>query len=80
VAGKVYLNMARNLYGLQCLHIAPGNVYGPRQDPHGEAGVVAIFARALLSGKPRRARYIRLSPRPLACLTSRSSTRRDWAT
>jgi UDP-glucose 4-epimerase len=29
-----------------------GNVYGPRQDPHGEAGVVAIFARQLLSGKP----------------------------
>jgi UDP-glucose 4-epimerase len=54
VAGEVYLNMYRNLYGLQCSHIAPGNVYGPRQDPHGEAGVVAIFSRALLSGKPTR--------------------------
>lgn len=29
-----------------------GNVYGPRQDPHGEAGVVAIFGRRLLSGEP----------------------------
>jgi UDP-glucose 4-epimerase len=29
-----------------------GNVYGPRQDPHGEAGVVAIFGRALLEGRP----------------------------
>jgi UDP-glucose 4-epimerase len=50
-AGEVYLNMFRNLYGLECSHIAPGNVYGPRQDPHGEAGVVAIFAQALLSGR-----------------------------
>ena len=54
VAGEVYLNMFRNLYGLECSHIAPGNVFGPRQDPHGEAGVVAIFSRALLSGKPTK--------------------------
>ena len=54
VAGEVYLNMFRNLYGLDCSHIAPGNVYGPRQDPHGEAGVVAIFAKALLSGRPTK--------------------------
>jgi UDP-glucose 4-epimerase len=54
VAGEVYLNMYRNLYGLECSHIAPGNVYGPRQDPHGEAGVVAIFSRALLAGKPTK--------------------------
>ena len=54
VAGEVYLNMFRNLYGLQCSHIAPGNVYGPRQDPHGEAGVVAIFARRCWTGsRPR---------------------------
>jgi UDP-glucose 4-epimerase len=54
VAGEVYLNMYRNLHGLQVSHIAPGNVYGPRQDPHGEAGVVAIFSRALLAGKPTK--------------------------
>jgi UDP-glucose 4-epimerase len=53
-AGEVYLNMFRNLYGLECSHVAPSNVYGPRQDPHGEAGVVAIFARALLSGRPTK--------------------------
>jgi UDP-glucose 4-epimerase len=46
--------MFRNLYDLDCSHIAPANVYGPRQDPHGEAGVVAIFSRALLSGKPTK--------------------------
>ena len=51
VAGEVYLNMFGHLYGLECSHIAPSNIYGPRQNPHGEAGVVAIFAEALLSGK-----------------------------
>ena len=54
VAGEVYLNTFRNLYNLDCTHIAPGNVYGPRQDPHGEAGVVAIFAKALLAGVPTK--------------------------
>jgi UDP-glucose 4-epimerase len=54
VAGEIYLNTFRHLYGLDCSHIAPANVYGPRQDPHGEAGVVAIFAKGLLSGKPTR--------------------------
>ncbi len=52
VCGEVYFGMFRNLYGLDCSHIAPANVYGPRQDPHGEAGVVAIFSRALLAGRP----------------------------
>lgn len=51
VAGEIYLNTFRQLYGLQCTHIAPANVYGPRQDPHGEAGVVAIFAQAMLHGR-----------------------------
>ncbi|MGH3959285.1 NAD-dependent epimerase/dehydratase family protein [Mycobacterium sp.] len=51
LAGEIYLNAFRHLYGLDCSHIAPANVYGPRQDPHGEAGVVAIFAQGLLSGK-----------------------------
>jgi UDP-glucose 4-epimerase len=54
VAGEIYLNTFRHLYGLDCSHIAPANVYGPRQDPHGEAGVVAIFSQALLSGKPTK--------------------------
>lgn len=49
--GELYLNMFRNLYGLECSHIAPANVYGPRQDPHGEAGVVAIFSQRLLAGE-----------------------------
>jgi UDP-glucose 4-epimerase len=52
VAGEIYLNTFRNLHGMDCSHIAPSNVYGPRQDPHGEAGVVAIFVKALLAGEP----------------------------
>lgn len=52
VAAEVYLNSFRHLYGLDCTHIAPANVYGPRQDPHGEAGVVAIFSQAMLAGEP----------------------------
>jgi UDP-glucose 4-epimerase len=51
VAGEVYLNTFRQLYGMDCTHLALANVYGPRQDPHGEAGVVAIFAQRLLNGQ-----------------------------
>lgn len=54
VAGEIYLNTFRHLYDIDCSHIAPANVYGPRQDPHGEAGVVAIFAQGLLEGKPTK--------------------------
>jgi UDP-glucose 4-epimerase len=52
ISAEMYLNTYRELYGLDCTHLAPANVYGPRQNPHGEAGVVAIFADALLTGRP----------------------------
>ncbi|MPZ81708.1 MAG: NAD-dependent epimerase/dehydratase family protein [Actinophytocola sp.] len=54
VSAEVYLNAYRELYGLDCTHLALANVYGPRQDPHGEAGVVAIFTGALLAGRPTK--------------------------
>lgn len=54
VGGEMYLESFRALHGLDCSHIAPANVYGPRQDPHGEAGVVAVFARAMLDGTPTK--------------------------
>jgi UDP-glucose 4-epimerase len=54
VAAEIYLNTYRQLYGLDCTHLALANVYGPRQDPTGEAGVVAIFANAMLAGTPTR--------------------------
>ena len=53
-AGEIYLEMFSQLYGLEWTAVAPANVYGPRQDPHGEAGVVAIFSQHLLAGQPTR--------------------------
>ena len=38
--------------GISAASVRPGNIYGPRQDPHGEAGVVAIFCERLIIGKP----------------------------
>ncbi|MDP9404650.1 MAG: GDP-mannose 4,6-dehydratase [Actinomycetota bacterium] len=47
-----YLYSYRELHELEFTALALANVYGPRQDPHGEAGVVAIFAGRLLAGEP----------------------------
>ena len=54
LAGEEYLAMANRLYGEGHVALRFGNVYGPRQDPHGEAGVVAIFFGRLLEGQPPR--------------------------
>ncbi len=43
-----YLNFYRKVHGLNTITLRYSNVYGPRQDPHGEAGVVAIFCQKLL--------------------------------
>jgi UDP-glucose 4-epimerase len=54
VAKKVvtdYMYAYRALHQLEYTSLALANIYGPRQDPHGEAGVVAIFAGKLLSGE-----------------------------
>ncbi|QOC93470.1 GDP-mannose 4,6-dehydratase [Micromonospora craniellae] len=47
-----YLAVYRMQAGLDYAALALGNVYGPRQSPHGEAGVVSIFAGNILSGRP----------------------------
>lgn len=52
LAGGLYLEVYDRLYGLKGTTLALANVYGPRQDPNGEAGVVAIFAGKLLNGDP----------------------------
>ena len=52
LAVETYLPVYERLCGLKYSIMRLANVYGPRQDPHGEAGVVAIFARAMLSGTP----------------------------
>jgi UDP-glucose 4-epimerase len=49
---ELYLYMFKELYNLDYSIIRYPNVYGPRQDPFGEAGVVAIFVGQMLAGKP----------------------------
>ena len=50
MAGEGYLGLYGRLYGAETVVLRLGNVYGPRQDPHGEAGVVAIFSGRMLDG------------------------------
>ena len=47
-----YLGFYQRYRGLDYTACALGNVYGPRQDPHGEAGVIAIFAQRMLANEP----------------------------
>ena len=49
---ELYLPIYRSLYGLKYSALRYANVYGPRQNPAGEAGVVAIFAGRMLDGDP----------------------------
>jgi UDP-glucose 4-epimerase len=51
-AGELYAFFYRAEYQLPFFALRYANVYGPRQDPHGEAGVVAIFAGKMLRGEP----------------------------
>jgi UDP-glucose 4-epimerase len=54
LAGEEYLAAYNRLYGTSHISLRYGNVYGPRQDPHGEAGVVAIFLGALARNQAPR--------------------------
>lgn len=61
--GEQYLEFFARERGLKTVALRYANVYGPRQDPHGEAGVVAIFSQRLLAAQPATingdGRYIR---------------------
>jgi len=52
LAAEEYLATWNRLYGTRHVALRLGNVYGPRQDPHGEAGVVAIFLSRIRDGEP----------------------------
>lgn len=54
LAAEAYLSTWNRLYGTHHVALRFANVYGPRQDPHGEAGVVSIFLSHLLEGKAAR--------------------------
>jgi len=51
LSGEYYLNYYRRVHGMEYVALRYSNVFGPRQDPHGEAGVVAIFCNRLLAGE-----------------------------
>ncbi|MEU8250492.1 NAD-dependent epimerase/dehydratase family protein [Nonomuraea sp. NPDC048916] len=52
LSGEIYLAAFRALHGIEYTTLVLSNVYGPRQSPEGEAGVVAIFTDGLLGGTP----------------------------
>jgi len=52
LAVERYLDVYRNVYGLAAVSLRYANVYGPRQNAQGEAGIVAIFCDRLLKGEP----------------------------
>ena len=54
LSAEKYIFFYGKQYGLRTVVLRYSNVYGPRQDPHGEAGVVAIFCRKLLAGETPR--------------------------
>jgi UDP-glucose 4-epimerase len=51
LSNEHYLYYYKEVWGMNYICLRYANVYGPRQNPHGEAGVVAIFAERMLSGK-----------------------------
>ncbi len=52
LTGEQYLHYYARVHGLEYVALRYSNVYGPRQSPHGEAGVVAIFGSRILEGEP----------------------------
>lgn len=50
-SGELYLNYYHEQYGIPYIALRYSNVYGPRQNPHGESGVVAIFSEMFVEGK-----------------------------
>ncbi|WP_022798830.1 SDR family oxidoreductase [Thermus islandicus] len=66
-AFELYLSAYGQNYGLKWASLRYGNVYGPRQDPHGEAGVVAIFAERVRKGEPVTL-YARRTPGDEGCV------------
>ncbi len=49
---EYYMGYFARVHGLDTVALRYANVYGPRQDPHGEAGVVAIFCKRIIKGEP----------------------------
>ncbi|UCG01074.1 MAG: GDP-mannose 4,6-dehydratase [Candidatus Heimdallarchaeota archaeon] len=52
LTAEKYLHFYSKAYGLSYVILRPANIYGPRQDPHGEAGVISIFLEKIKTNKP----------------------------
>jgi UDP-glucose 4-epimerase len=52
LAAELYLSAYAEMCGISPISLALGSVYGPRQNPHGDSGVVTIFGSALIAGRP----------------------------
>ena len=52
LAGEMYLRAYAEIHGLAPICLALTNVYGPRQSPHGAAGVIAVLGSAMITGRP----------------------------
>lgn len=52
LAGEMYLRAYAEMYGLAPICLALAHVYGPRQHPHGAAGVIAVLGSAMVTGRP----------------------------
>ncbi|MBW3541737.1 MAG: NAD-dependent epimerase/dehydratase family protein, partial [Planctomycetes bacterium] len=52
LSAELYMAYYSRIHGMECVALRFGNVYGPRQDPHGEAGVIAIFCGRLQADQP----------------------------
>jgi UDP-glucose 4-epimerase len=52
LAGEMYLRAYAEMYGLAPISLALANVYGPRQNPHGAEGVIAVLGSAMITGRP----------------------------
>lgn len=74
LAFESYLAAYRREHGLESTILRYANVYGPRQDPHGEAGVVAIFSQRLAAGEPIRVNA-RREPGDAGCVRDYVSVR-----
>ena len=77
LCGEDYVELSNRLYGTNHVVLRYGNVYGPRQDPHGEAGVVAIFFGKLARGRDA-ARSSATASRRATTSTSATSSGPTW--
>ena len=74
LAAELYLCAYSEMCGMSPISLALGSVYGPRQNPHGDSGVVAVFGSAMITGSPSVVYRDRAAPM-ITSTSTMSSTR-----